>query len=254
MRKLLLVAIAVSLLPLSIQAQDASQLGSSWQPSANGYIWVGTRYFGGIANTSFDERKVLQGGLNIAWQKRGTKVVVKTWWSLSPEKDGTGKQWTGNAQEFDLGAEVAQSLGQGWTVKAGYSHFFITKSAGSDVEMIVLAVSKDILRTEHGQLAGRFEFYQFLPTSSKGPASGRFYMPSVEYAHTRGKWTAAAGLAGAFNTSGVFGFKAEPAVKITGQLLYALPKGKTGPDFTYGGVPGSHERPMRFTVGWSWIF
>lgn len=237
-----------------VAAQDSAQSDNGWKTSVNGYVWVGTRYYGGIANASFDERSVLQGGVNFVLLKKNTSVVIKTWYSLSPEQDGAGKRWTGNAQEFDLGADVVQELGHGFTVKAGYSHFFITKEAGSDVEMLALVLTKAAALTEHGKLVGSFEFYQFFPSSSKGPAAGRFYMPSVSYVYTRGKWSVSGAVAGAFNSGGVFGFKAEPAIKVTVQTLYKLSKGATGPDVTYGGVPGSKERPMGTTVGWSWVF
>ena len=152
------------------------------------------------------------------------------------------------------GVELQRTLAKGLVVRAGYSHFFITKSAGSDVEMIVLAVSQQVALTDKNTLTGSFEFYQFIPTSSSGPAAGRFYLPSVTFSRSFGKWSGSVGLAGAFNSSGVFGFVAEPAVRVTGQLLFKFPKGQTGPDITYGGVPGSKQRPMRTTFGWSWVF
>lgn len=256
MRRLFAVMVVLFSSALMAPAQDASAStqSGSWQKSVNGYIWAGTGYWGGIANATFDDRSVLQGGVNVTLQNGKTKIIGKTWFSLSAEKDASGKRWTGNAQEFDLGVELQRTLAKGLAVKAGYSHFFITKSAGSDVEMIVLAVSQQVMLTEKNTLVGAFEFYQFVPTSNSGPASGRFYLPSVTFSRVSGKWTGSIGLAGAFNSNGVFGFAAEPAVRVTGQLLYKLPKGQTGPDFTYGGVPGSTQRPMRTTFGWSWVF
>lgn len=256
MRRLFVVVVALCSSALVAFAQDAStsqELGG-WQKSVSGYVWVGTGYWGGIANTTFDDRNVLQGGVNFVLQNGKTKIIGKAWFSYSPEKDVNGKRGTGNAQEFDMGLELQRSLTKGLVVRAGYSHFFITKSAGSDVEMIVLAVSQQVMITDKTTLTGSFEFYQFAPTSSNGPAAGRFYLPSVTFSRSSGKWNASIGLAGAFNSSGVFGFAAEPAVRVTGQLLFKLPKGQTGPDFTYGGVPGSKQRPMQTTFGWSWVF
>lgn len=256
MRRLAVVVVLLSL-TVTVSAQTASESAEPehWQKSVNGYIWVGTGYWGGIANAVFDDRAVLQGGVNLVLQNSKTKLIGKTWFSLSPEKDAaSGKRWTGNAQELDLGLEVQRTLANGLVARVGYSHFFITKSAGSDVEMIVMAVSQQVALTDKNTLTGAFEFYQFVPTSSGGPASGRFYLPSVTFSRTSGKWTGSIGLAGAFNSKGVFGFTTEPAIRVTGQLLYKLSKGQTGPDFTYGGVPGSTQRPMRTTFGWSWVF
>jgi hypothetical protein len=253
-RRLSFVVAVLLLVSAVVRAQDGVPAKLGWQKSVRGYVWIGSSYYGGIANATFDERAVTQGAVNLLLQKGDTTVVLKTWYSFSVQKDGKGKRWTGSAQELDLGAEVSRLLADGWRLKVGYSHFFITEDAGSDVEMIVLAVSKEIELTEQNKLVGAFEFYQFFPTSSSGPTAGRFYLPSVAFAHSAGKWVASASVAGAFNSKGVFGFKSESAIRVTGQLLYKLPKGMTGPDFVYGGVPGSKQRPMRFTFGWSWIF
>lgn len=256
MRRLFAFMVVVLSLAFTAFAQgvSTSEQPQDWQKSVNGYIWVGTGYWGGIANATFDDRNVLQGGVNFVLQNGKTKLIGKTWFSFSPEKDASGKRGTGSAQEFDVGVELQRTLAKGLVVRAGYSHFFITKSAGSDVEMIVLAVSQQVALTDKNTLTGSFEFYQFIPTSSSGPAAGRFYLPSVTFSRSFGKWSGSVGLAGAFNSSGVFGFVAEPAVRVTGQLLFKFPKGQTGPDITYGGVPGSKQRPMRTTFGWSWVF
>lgn len=256
MQKLLLSVILVTVMALVGMAQSIDQATqAAWQKSTNGYIWVGTCYWANIVMKCFDDRRVVQGGVNLVLQKRGTSISGKAWFSLSSEQDVTGKRWAGNAQEFDLGAEIAQALAHGWTLKAGYSHFFITKSAGSDVEMILFAVSKETLLTEKNKLVGAFEFYQFFPTSAKGPAAGRFYLPSITFVRNVGNWTASAGIAAAFNSAGVFGFKSEPAMRVSGQLLYKLPNGmKIGPDFVIGGAPGSAERRMAGAVGLSLVF
>ncbi len=243
-------------LALSVQAQTVDATDADevrWQKSVHGFVWAGNRYWESTVNATADERSVLQGGVNIVLQKRQTKVVGKVWLSVSPEKTH-GKHWTGNAQELDLGLELQQALAKGLVAKVGYSHFFITKSAGSDVEMVVLAVSKETALTEKNVLVGTFEFYQFLPTSSKGPAGGQFYLPSVAFSRTSGKWNTTAGLAVVRNSNGAFGLRSETAVRFTGQVLYKLHHGQTGPDVTYGGVPQSQQRPMRTTFGWSWVF
>ena len=256
MQKLLLSVVLVAVVSLVGKAQTIDQATKvAWQKSVNGYVWVGSCYWAPIVMKCFDDRHVAQGGINLVLQKKGTSVSLKTWFSLSPEQNVTGKRWTGDAQEFDLGGEIAQILAHGWTLKAGYSHFFITKSAGSDVEMILFAVSKEITLTEKNKLVGAFEFYQFFPTSAKGPAAGRFYLPSITFIRNVGNWTASASIVAAFNSAGVFGFTSEPAMRVTGQVLYRLPNGmKIGPDFVYGGAPGSTERRMTGAMGVSLVF
>lgn len=256
LRMLMAVMVVLALAGLA-SAQDAAApaQASGWQKSANGYVWVGSRYWGGIANASFDEREVVQGGVNLTLQKGSTQVVLKTWASLSSQTDADGRRWTGNAQEFDLGVDVVRQLPRGWRVKAGYSHFFLTKSAGSDVEMLVISVSKAISLKEKDKLVVGVDTYQFVPTSSQGPAAGRFLMPSVAYTRTLGsKWTAGATLAAGFNSAGAFGLQPEPTLRLDGQLLYKLPKGVTGPTVTVGGAPGSTQRSIRTTFGWMWAF
>lgn len=255
-KKLLLSLLLTALLSSVCVAQNINEATKpAWQKSVNGYVWVGSCYWASIVMKCFDDRHVVQGGVNLVLQKRGTSISAKTWFSLSPEQNAAGKRWTGDAQEFDLGGEVAQAFARGWMLKAGYSHFFITKSAGSDVEMILLAVSKEIPLTEKNKLVGAFEFYQFVPTSAKGPAAGRFYLPSIMFIHSTGNWTASAGITAAFNSAGVFGFKSEPAMRVNAQLLYKLPNGmKVGPDFVYGGAPGSSQRGMVGAAGVSLVF
>ncbi len=249
----LLLAVLLSSICVAQNINEATK--AAWQKSANGYVWVGTCYWANIVMKCFDDRQVVQGGVNLVLQKKGTSVSVKTWFSLTPDKNSVGKRWTGDAQEFDLGGEIAQVFAHGWAMKAGYSHFFITKSAGSDVEMVLFAVSKQTLLTEKNKLVGAFEFYQFIPTSTKGPAAGRFYLPSITFIRTTGNWTTSAGITAAFNSAGVFGFKAESAMRVNGQLLYTLPNGvKIGPDFVYGGAPGSSERRMAGAVGLLLVF
>lgn len=257
MYRMLLIAMVVLALAGIASAQDAATpvKPEGWQKSVNGYVWVGTRYWGGIANASFDEREVLQGGVNLVLQKGSTQVVLKTWTSLSPQAAADGRHWTGNAQELDLGVDLVRLLPRGWSLKAGYSHFFITKSAGSDVEMLVFSVSKATSFTEKDKFLVGIDAYQFIPTSRRGPAAGRFLMPSVAYKRMLGrKWIVGCTVATGFNSAGVFGLKSEPTLRIDGQLLYKLPKGVTGPMVTVGGAPASQQRPMRTTFGWTWAF
>ncbi len=250
MNKVFSIGVLVALFVLPVFAQETA----SWDTSVHGYVWVGSRYWGGIANAEFDSRPVAQGGVNVVLQKRGTQVVLKTWFSGSTARNAAGERFTGNAQEFDLGVDLVQKLGHGWAAKVGYSHFFITKSAGSDVEMLVVTITKDVVVTERHQITTGMEFYDFVPTHKTGPAGGQFYLPNIAYSFVLGKVVLNTGAAVAFNSNGAFGLRSERTVRVTAQLLWKLPKGSTGPDVTYGGSFNSKQRPMRTTVGWSWIF
>ncbi len=254
MRKISFVAVLAALAAVTALAQGSASPAGEWQKSANGFVWTGTRYWESVVNGSADEREVIQGGYNQVFQKNSFRLIGKVWFSISPEKDARGQYWTGNAQEFDLGLEIQKGLPRGWQIRAGYSHNFLTESAGSDVEMILLAVSKEVVLTEKNKLVGAFEFYQFLPTSKKGPAGGKFYVSSVTFSRTAGKWNTNMGIATVFNSKGAFGLVSEQALRITGQVLYKLPKMAIGPDFTYGGVPHSSQRQPKTTFGFGFYF
>lgn len=254
-----IVLLAILLIPVWTSAQEqnrqATTKTSSWKTGFEGYLWFGNQYYAGIPNFSVDDRKVLQGELDLILKKRKTKVIPKIWFSTSPERNVNGKRWTGLAQEANFGIGIEQELPKGITANATYWYFLLSDKAAADLHVIDLSVSKHVKLNEKNSLVWTFFFRNFAPTNNNGPRGGKIYLPHVTFVRQSVKTIFKLDIAAGFNSKGVLGnLKSRTAIKVKAQVLFHLPKGATGPDFTYGGVPNDKERPMQFTYGWSWVF